>query len=74
MKIIQEIHKVLDTEGSKKERHVTTLSHEDIFIVVKADNVKSWDGEATNSVRAYSFNDEKKAQMWVDKLCRDEYL
>lgn len=74
MKIIQEFHKVFNTEGSKKERHVAVLSHENTFVVVRVDNTTGWDSEATNTVKAYSFNDEKKVQMWVDKLCRDEYL
>ena len=73
MKIIQEIHKVFNNEDGKKERHVAVLSHEDTFIVVKVDNTTGWESETSN-VRAYSFNDEKKAQAWVDKLCRDKYL
>lgn len=74
MKIIQEVHKTFDNEDNKKERQVTVLSHENNFIVIKADSDKHWSDEVTNTVKAYPFNDEKKAQMWVDKLCRDEYL
>lgn len=73
MKIIQEIHKVFNNEDGKKERHVAVLSHENTFIVVKVDNTTGWESETTG-VKAYSFNGEKKAQTWVDKLCRDEYL
>ena len=74
MKIIQEVHKTFDNEDSKKERYITVLSHENSFIIIKADSNKHWSDEVTNTVKAYTFNDEKKTQMWVDKLCKDEYL
>ena len=74
MKIIQETHKTFENEDSKRERQITVLSHDNIFIVVKADSDKSWSGEINNTVKAYSFNDEKKSQMWVDKLCKDMFL
>lgn len=74
MKIIQETCKTFENEISKKERQITVLSQGNIFIVLKLDTDKDWNGTSNISTKAYSFDDEKKVHLWVDKLCKDVYL
>ena len=74
MKIINELTKTWDDEGSTKKRYITLLSCNTGFIVVKLDVNTGMEGSISNSARAYFFDDEKKANMWVNKLSRDMFL